>query len=266
MAKKDRVEIRFQLDRLYQQYNIREYVDPDPLLFLYDYPDAANREIVGLIAASLAYGRVEMIMKTVGRVLEKLKPTPLEYLGIRSRKEMAADFSGFVYRFARSDHLVHLLWEIKRILKRFGTLENCFCQGMQAAGATVEDGLIYFYQQMAAPEKTGHLMADPQKSSACKRSHLFLRWMVRCDCVDPGGWNRISPSSLVVPLDTHMYRAGQLLGFTRRKSCDRRTALEITSGFKAVNPQDPVKYDFCLTRFGIQRHLNIAQLKKIIYK
>jgi len=39
-----------------------------------------------------------------------------------------------------------------------------------------------------------------------------------------------------------------------------RTALEITSGFKNLAPEDPVKYDFALTRFGIRDDMNMDDL------
>ncbi|MGM0656228.1 MAG: DUF2400 family protein [Thermodesulfobacteriota bacterium] len=44
----------------------------------------------------------------------------------------------------------------------------------------------------------GHLLADPGKTSACKRSHLFLRWMVRKDQVDPGGWANVPAAALTI--------------------------------------------------------------------
>ena len=58
------------LEGLYAQYNHRRYVHPDPLEFLYNYPDILDREIVGLIASSLAYGRVAQILKSVSIILD----------------------------------------------------------------------------------------------------------------------------------------------------------------------------------------------------
>jgi len=101
------------------------------------------------------------------------------------------------------------------------------------------------------PSGSPFLIPAPSKGSACKRLNLFLRWMVRQDEVDPGGWDLIPPSKLVVPLDTHMHRIGLLLSFTNRKQADLQTALEITDAFRKVAPHDPVKYDFVLTRLGI---------------
>ena len=77
--------------------------------------------------------------------------------------------------------------------------------------------------------------------------------MVRCDAVDPGGWNEVPPSMLIVPLDVHMHRISRQLGLTKRLAADLKTAREITGGFKRVAPEDPVKYDFALTRLGILR-------------
>ena len=95
-------------------------------------------------------------------------------------------------------------------------------------------------------------MPCPSGGSACKRLNLFMRWMVRCDEVDPGGWEEIPASSLVVPLDTHMYKICRALNLTGRRQADLRAAVEITKAFKKVAPDDPVRYDFALTRLGIR--------------
>jgi uncharacterized protein (TIGR02757 family) len=257
-------DLKKKLESIYLKYNQQKYVDPDPLLFLYNYSEKKNREIAGLIAACFAYGRVEQIMKIVARVLDKLGPCPFDYLMERRKKDIENDFKNFQYRFAKDIHLVNLLWGIKKVLKRFDSLENCFYEGWISEDETILPGLIFFSQQIDKNSKAGHLLAAPQKKSACKRSLLYLRWMVREDRVDPGGWTKINPSQLIVPLDTHMHKIGKMLGFTQRRSADMKTALEITKGFKKFESNDPVKYDFCLTRFGIQRDMNIDQLTQFI--
>ena len=97
------------------------------------------------------------------------------------------------------------------------------------------------------------LISIPDGLSAYKRFNLYLRWMVRKDNVDPGGWENISPSKLIIPLDTHMYKICRTLKFTNRKQTDLKSALEITNSFKAYAPLDPVKFDFALTRLGINK-------------
>ncbi len=104
----------------------------------------------------------------------------------------------------------------------------------------------------ALPRERDFLFPDPLRGSACKRHNLFLRWMVRTgDGVDLGIWTGLSPRDLVVPLDTHMARLGRWMGLTERRGADWRAAEEITAAFRTVSPDDPVKFDFALTRIGI---------------
>ena len=104
------------------------------------------------------------------------------------------------------------------------------------------------------------LLSNPYQKSANKRLFLFLRWMIRSDDVDPGGWTGISQDKLIIPLDTHMHKIGILFGATERKNTGLAAAFEITDFFKEICPHDPVKYDFSLTRFGIRDELNFDML------
>ena len=101
----------------------------------------------------------------------------------------------------------------------------------------------------------GHLLSDPARGSTCKRLHLYLRWMVRTDAVDPGGWTAVRPAQLLVPVDVHMHRIGRALGFTRRAQPSGRATEDITAAFRRLSPDDPVRYDFALTRLGIRERV-----------
>lgn len=261
---KGKIKLAGVLESLYRTYNTRDYVDPDPLVFLYRYPDVREREIAGLIAALFAYGRVSQIMKTVGFILDTMGPSPRDYLLCSGLTDLARDFRGFKYRFTTAEHLVALMAGIRSILRGSGSLHACFLEGMVPGDSSILPALSRFIRNLQTCGDTGILTADPARNSACKRNHLFLRWMVRNDTVDPGGWHGISPSCLMVPLDTHMHRAGTLLGFTRRKQGDVRTAMEITRGFLELSPDDPVRYDFCLTRFGIRQEMTMEELGNLL--
>ena len=80
--------------------------------------------------------------------------------------------------------------------------------------------------------------------------------MIRNDDVDLGCWKEISSSNLLIPLDTHMAFISRKLGFLRQKSITLKAVLEVTENFKKLNSQDPVKYDFALTRFGIRDEIS----------
>ena len=73
--------------------------------------------------------------------------------------------------------------------------------------------------------------------------------------MEPGEWQSIPASQLFVPLDTHMCLSAGQLGLTKRKQANLKTAIEITNGYKRWSPEDPVRYEFALTRVGIRNDL-----------
>jgi uncharacterized protein (TIGR02757 family) len=96
-----------------------------------------------------------------------------------------------------------------------------------------------------------HILVDPAHGSAAKRLMLLLRWMVRpADGIDLGRWP-IPTSILVIPLDTHIHRLSKNLGLTNRRDVSFRTAEEITTVLRRLDPLDPVKYDFSLCHLGM---------------
>ncbi len=239
---------------MYRRYNRREFVHPDPLEFLYNYDEPADREVVGIIAAMLAYGRVAQILRSVSTVLNRMGESPREFLLRTSPAKMLTAFADFKHRFQTGRELVALLSGCASVLKRRGSLQACFVAASAPGDETVMPAMEGFVAELNAGA-TGcceQLLPDPKKGSACKRLHLFLRWMVRKDDVDPGGWDEIPPSRLIVPLDTHMHNIATTLGATARKNADARAAEEITAAFRRISPGDPVKYDFALTRLGIR--------------
>lgn len=239
---------------MYGEYNRREYVHPDPLEFLYHYPGVADREVAAMVASSLAFGRVTQIIKSVRTVLERMKPSPAGYLALSGTMEFTRDFADFRHRFVTGRELAGMLAGMKRIVEDSGTLNRCFADFLGEQDETVLEAARRFAAEIrgTAQATCDYLIPSPRGTSACKRMNLFLRWMVRTDTVDPGGWAGVSPSKLIVPLDTHMFRICRALGFTGRKQADMRAALEVTAAFREIAPLDPVRYDFALTRLGIR--------------
>lgn len=253
------VKSRGIFDKLYAEYNKRSFVSPDPLQFLYSYEDVRDREIVGLIASSLAYGRVAQILKSVEKVLYVIGPSPASYLAETGRGELAEKFVGFAHRFTDGHEMASFLCCIKAAIGQYGSLEDLFFEGYRGdIWASVET----FVTRLTSCGGCGpmYLLPNPARGSACKRLWLFLRWMGRNDEVDPGGWNRLSADKLHIPLDTHMFNICSKLGLCTRKSANRRASEEITSAFRIVCPEDPVRYDFALTRFGIRTDMTIPEL------
>jgi uncharacterized protein (TIGR02757 family) len=256
---------RERLEGLYASYNRRCYVHPDPLEFLYRYPDPRDREIVALIASSLAYGKVGHILKSVSTALRRMELSPCLYLSHSTFEALQADFADFKHRFTPGKDLSRLLWSAKNVMRKYGSLHGCFMAGYRNHDETILPALSSFVEKLHQDFRCSWsgFLPSPAKGSACKRLNLFLRWLVREDEVDPGGWSGVSPSKLIVPLDTHMHKISLMLGFTKRKQVDMGTALEITELFRSLCPQDPVRYDFVLTRFGIRNDMDAEHLRAI---
>jgi len=260
--------LKEELEKLYIAYNNRKYVHPDPLEFLYNYEDRKDREVVGLIASSLAYGRGSQILRSVSLVLDKMGPSPYLFIMESSPRTFFECFKNFKHRFTTGDELSRLLAGIKEALKEYGSLNNCFLDKKvlkdKLGGETIIPAILSFAEKLNvfSKEKCNSLIPSCSGNSAFKRLNLYLRWMVRSDNVDPGGWIDIPASGLIIPLDTHIYRISSKLGFTERKQANIKTAIEITGALKKFDRDDPVKYDFPLTRICMNK-LEEILLKKI---
>ncbi|MFO7870019.1 MAG: TIGR02757 family protein [Kiritimatiellia bacterium] len=247
MAKVTKAE----LERIYRKYNRRKYVIPDPLQFLYAYSEVRDREIAALIASSLAYGRVTQIVNSVQKALAVAGPSPRKFIEETAPREIDRRLAHFTHRFTTGVHLAGMLKRVRKVLRRYGSLNRCFLEGLDTSEETVLPALAEFVRRLDC--RDNYLLPDPRRGSACKRLNLFLRWMVRKDTVDPGGWRGVPAAMLIVPLDTHMAAKGRELEITDRKAPDIKMALEMTAFFRSLCPGDPVKYDFALTRPGIRR-------------
>jgi uncharacterized protein (TIGR02757 family) len=238
-------------EAIYKKFNRKAFIHPDPLEFVYRYDSDADREIAGFIAAALAYGNVTQILKSVKKVLEPMGASPARWLRKNAVNDISRKFLSFKHRFTTGAELAVFLINIRTALKNYGSLEQCFFRHYRPADETLAEAVYGFVNDFNSVACAPTLTPCPEKKSSFKRLNLFLRWMVRRDTVDPGVWKRIPPEKLIIPLDTHMFRVARELGLTNRNGTSMRTALEITSAFRRVNPSDPVKYDFALTRTGI---------------
>ena len=237
------------LDRLSRAYP-RAISQSDPIRFpaAYDRPD--DREVAGWIASAFAYGRVETILASVGRVLAALGPHPARAVDSISDFPRFAreDLAGFRHRFHSAADASALLYAIASVRAEAGSVRKFFEDRQRRedadAGAMLSRAVVRVLnldwrpavgrRSLSATSPVRFFFPDPASGSACKRWNLYLRWMVRRDALDFGLWEGITPSRLVVPTDTHVHRVARRLNLTRRKSADWKTAREITGIFTEV--------------------------------
>jgi uncharacterized protein (TIGR02757 family) len=246
-------ELKTLLEGLYEKYNHRKFIPPDPLQFVYRYKKKQDMEIAGFLAAMFAYGAVEQIEKFLTNLLDKMGNNPAEFIKNLSAKDKKL-FALLKYRFNTSNDIIILLENLKRVLNRFGSLENLFLDGYSQSDINIVPAAAKFIATLNCTDKSPglkFLLSDPNNGGTCKRLFLFLRWMVRSDEVDAGLWKKIDKSKLVVPVDVHMGRLSKIVGLHNKKTYNLKTASEITGKFAEISPDDPVKYDFALCRIGI---------------
>ena len=263
-------QIRDILEKLYKRYNRRELISPDPLQFLYRYSNPADVEIVAFISSALAYGRVQQIEKSLNSLLGQMGDSPSEFV-INFNKNKRKTLKDFKHRFTTGDDISDLLILFKEIINQHGSIEQYFALGYNPGDKTIIPALSKFCNSlldMHAAKLKGkttngikYLLVNPAAGSACKRLNLFLRWMVRKDDVDPGLWKSIDKAKLIVPVDVHMGRLCKILELYDRKTVSLSAAAEITESFAEIEPADPVKYDFALSRIGILENCN-GRLRK----
>ncbi|MEO8586567.1 MAG: TIGR02757 family protein [Acidobacteriota bacterium] len=259
------------LETLRQEWRSRR-LDSDPLLFPHRYADPGDREVVAFLSASLAFGRVASIQASVARVLEVLGPNPAKFLDAWDERPIAA-LKHFVHRWVTGKDVEDFLRMVKRARHAHGSLgalfaegdgDEDFLEGEDRGGAAPADyvGALSSFQRnllnfSSSPKPTSRglrfLLPSPSAGSACKRSHLFLRWMIRAEGFDLGLWTggRFTPARLLLPMDVHVHRISSRIGLTRRKTADLAASREATGWLRILKPEDPVAYDWPLSRLGI---------------
>jgi uncharacterized protein (TIGR02757 family) len=256
------VGLRDRLDSLYHGFNAAASLT-DPIELVRPYESGPDREIAGFIAAGLAFGNVAAVMASVRAVLARMGPSPAAFVRQFDPRRHAALFDGFVHRWTRGRDIVALLYVLRRMLDRCGSIEGFFVEADDHHLPDVAAALESFSTRALALDLTcvygsrrvrpgvGYFFARPSSGGACKRLNLYLRWMVRRDEVDLGVWTRVTPARLIVPLDTHIIRLSQCLQLTRYRSPGWRMATDITAALRRLDPSDPVRFDFSICHVGM---------------
>ncbi|MFA6334775.1 MAG: DUF2400 domain-containing protein [Bacteroidales bacterium] len=225
------------LKELSQEYNNPQYFSKDPIIIPKYFAEKLNSgqatlqdvEISGILAAHLAWGRREMIVRDCNRMLDEMEWQPYNYI----LKGKYRDDNSSLHRTIK--------WSEFAGICRNLNLFYCGNSSLEMVDAGRIRTMIF--GQRGNPK------------AANKKIHMFRRWMVRDDgIVDLGIWKTVKPSELIIPLDVHVHRTALKLGITRRKSADITTAMEITDFLKKLFPEDPCKGDFALFAYAATKN------------
>lgn len=247
-------ELKQFLEEKYLQYNNPSFIQCDPISIPHRFTSRNDREIAGFLAATIAWGRRDLILRSSGILMEAMDNSPYEYITSAGDDEMKR-FSGFVHRTFNGLDCMFFMKGLKSIYSSYKSIEDVIVDGMRDNGSLVRGishfrDLFFLHPHESRTEKH---FADLMAGAAGKRINMYLRWMVRKDDhgVDFGIWDRISPSELFIPLDLHTGNTARSLGLLKRKCNDWKAVEELTAVLREFDPVDPVKYDFALFGLGV---------------
>ena len=247
------------LEVAYTQYARPELIASDPLQVPYRYTRRVDKEVAAFIAAWLSFGSVPTILRAADTALAPLGERPAERLLEMKREDCEQAAKGFNHRWIFAEDMAAVYQMLGGALKEAGGLEPLFAAGMTSDAEDVRPGLAALNQALgrhlseaqAARRGTRYFLSSANGPGAAKRLHMFTRWMVRSGDVDMGLWSSAKAHQLIVPLDTHVGRIARYIGLTSLKSPGLAMALDITRSLRRVDVEDPVRFDFVLSRLGI---------------
>jgi uncharacterized protein (TIGR02757 family) len=242
--------IHQKLDSEYKKFcgsknTVNDFIKHDPVQFPRRHLSHENIEITAFIAATIAWGRRDLILRSAENIFSLMGPDPFGFVMNGKWHKPSGPPAGrgiSLHRTFFENDLYYFCKGFRHCYAKYGRLESLF-----ASAPEIWQGIGLFREEMALANG-GHYskhIANPDKS-ACKRIHLALRWLARKAPVDLGLWKSIKPSSLYIPLDVHVARNARKIGLLNRKSNDKKAVIELTGNLRELCPQDPVKYDFVL--------------------
>ena len=242
MGIKDKILIQ-KLNDLYTDICTPDFIHLDPVQFPRRFKKREDIEIAALLAATIAWGRRGMILRSAEKMFALMKPSPFDFIMSGEYKKLK---NSNIHRTFFESDLKYFCRGLEQCYAKYGSIEKMF------TGADVWEGIALFREETAKANKGvfSRHVSNPgderTNGSACKKLNLALRWLVRKDAVDLALWKSIKPAALYIPLDVHVSRTARSLGLLERKSNDKKAVIELTGKLREICPEDPVRYDFAL--------------------
>lgn len=246
------LELKEFLNEKVIKYNNPDFIDSDPIQIPHLFSKKEDIEIVGFLAATIAWGNRKMIIKNSLKMVELLGNSPYDFV-INHTEEDLANFEGFVHRTFNADDFRFFIKSLKNIYKNHGGLEAVLSTKNEDNYKLAIYNFKQVFFEINHQQRTLKHVSDPLKGSASKRINMFLRWMVRNDKtgVDLGIWKTHSSAHLHCPLDVHSGNVARKLGILTRKQNDWKALTELDITLRKFDKNDPVKYDFALFGLGV---------------
>ncbi len=250
MNKKDLKDF---LDNKVEQYNKPDFITSDPIQIPHLFTKKEDIEISGFLSATISWGNRKSIITNCHKMMALLDQSPFDFVMNHQESDLEK-LEAFVHRTFNGLDFITFIKGLQHIYKNHEGLEAVF--NKHAQNDSLQKSIHYFKQtffEIEHLQRTQKHISDPLKNSAAKRINMFLRWMVRPSNtnVDLGIWTSLSPKQLSCPLDVHCGNVARKLGLLKRKQNDGKALAELDTALRALDSDDPVKYDFALFGLGV---------------
>lgn len=253
-SRKTLLQLKPLLDTINNRVEQPDYIPLDPVQFMHAFEKKKDQEIAGFLAATMAWGRRDIVISKVDELLQRMDYKPYEFV-MRYDQQMFSRFHSFKHRTFKPIDLHGLVLTLQQIYKSHPDFEAFWSNCHTVAKKHNRPLLAVFNEQFFShstdlAERTRKHISNPEKGSPCKRLYMFLRWAIRQNSsVDPGIWSFMPASELLIPLDVHVARQARKFGLLTRRTNDWKTVNQLTKTLAILNPNDPTRYDYAL--FGI---------------
>ena len=160
------------LEQLCREADWARRIDRDAIRYPLRYPDPADREIVALLSACLAYGRVDLFGPWIEWALARMGESPHRFVLGFDPTAHARIFDGFHYRFNRAHDLVAFCLSGRRVLSEHGSLGAFFTRGFERGGGRVGPALETFVEGFVDGDLSG---VFPRNQLSYGYRHWFPR-------------------------------------------------------------------------------------------
>lgn len=252
-------ELKPYLDRINNQVEESGYIQHDPVQFMHAFSAKKDMEIAGFLAATMAWGRRDIVVAKVDNLLSRMNYAPFDFI-MSYRPAQFERFRTFKHRTFKPIDVHGLISGLQKVYEQYEDLEafwqQCYQKGVQEKRpllAVFHDNFFSLCDDLA--DRTRKHISNPEKGSTCKRLYMYLRWVIRKNSpVDLGIWNFMESSDLLIPFDVHVARQARRYGLLTRRTNDWKSVHQLTETLRLLNPDDPACYDYALFGIGALNH------------
>ncbi len=267
-------ELSVRLRALADKYEKASFMDADPSRFLRRYSQPRDQELAAFVVSQLSFGQREQFIAKLDAMFDAADES------VGKPKTRGASFADWLtgggykkffpksqkkfYRFFSYADMAELCSRLAQIVEEHGSLGAAVRARYGQEGATKNEGSAAPLGLTTVPPELrlvaalislfpGVKCVSQNPKGACKKLHMFLRWMVRKGSpVDLGLWEWANPGDLLIPLDTHVLQESARLGLIApNATASAKTAIELTQKMAQVFPEDPTRADYALFGLGV---------------